>query len=117
MSRIAAWNHSASRRCSARRIPSDSWNSRTCRSLQTSSSGVYLPIKLRAKEKWHSMTTSKAGGPRETRIVEMEFPNQTNHYGTLFGGDAVRLMDMAALVAAYRHALEPPGTAAFASSA
>jgi acyl-CoA hydrolase len=41
------------------------------------------------------MTTSNQESPRETRIVEMVFPNQTNHYGTLFGGDALRLMDMA----------------------
>ena len=50
------------------------------------------------------MTTSSAAGPQETRIVVMVFPNQTNHYGTLFGGDALRLMDMAAFVTASRHA-------------
>jgi acyl-CoA hydrolase len=49
--------------------------------------------------------------PHETRIVEMVFPNQTNHYGTLFGGDALRLMDMAAFVAASRHARRPMVTA------
>jgi acyl-CoA hydrolase len=37
----------------------------------------------------------------------MVFPNQTNHYGTLFGGDALRLMDMAAFVTASRHARRP----------
>jgi uncharacterized protein (TIGR00369 family) len=47
----------------------------------------------------------------ETRIVEMVFPNQANHYGTLFGGDALRLMDMAAFVAASRHARKPVVTA------
>src|SRR5258708_12902255 len=57
------------------------------------------------------MTTSNAAGPRETRIVEMVFPNQTNHYGTLFGGDALRLMDMAAFVTASRHARRPVVTA------
>jgi acyl-CoA hydrolase len=57
------------------------------------------------------MTTSDAAGPRETRIVEMVFPNQTNHYGTLFGGDALRLMDMAAFVTASRHARMPVVTA------
>jgi acyl-CoA hydrolase len=31
------------------------------------------------------MTTSDNAAPFETRIVEMAFPNQTNHYGTLFG--------------------------------
>lgn len=41
---------------------------------------------------------------RETRIVEMVFPNQTKHYGTLFGGHALRLMDMAAFVTASRYA-------------
>ncbi len=48
------------------------------------------------------MMTSDNGGSRETRIVEMVFPNQTNHYGTLFGGDALRLMDMAAFVTTRR---------------
>jgi acyl-CoA hydrolase len=57
------------------------------------------------------MTTSDIPAPRETRIVEMVFPNQTNHYGTLFGGDALRLMDMAAFVTASRHARRPVVTA------
>jgi len=34
----------------------------------------------------------------------MVFPNQADHYGTLFAGEALRLMDKAALVAASRHA-------------
>lgn len=42
--------------------------------------------------------------PTETRMVEVVFPDQTNHLGTLFGGHALRMMDMAAAVAAYRHA-------------
>jgi len=50
------------------------------------------------------MKTSEISAPQETRILEMVFPNQANHYGTLFGGDALRLMDMAAFVAASRHA-------------
>ena len=41
----------------------------------------------------------------------MVFPNQANHYGTLFGGDALRLMDMAAFVVASRHARKPVVTA------
>ena len=57
------------------------------------------------------MMTSDNGGSRETRIVEMVFPNQTNHYGTLFGGGALRLMDMAAFVTASRHARRPVVTA------
>jgi acyl-CoA hydrolase len=57
------------------------------------------------------MTTSNISSPPETRIVEMVFPNQANHYGTLFGGDALRLMDMAAFLAASRHARKPVVTA------
>src|SRR5215469_6479576 len=57
------------------------------------------------------MTTSDTSTAQETRIVEMVFPNQANHYGTLFGGDALRLMDMAAFVAASRHARSPVVTA------
>lgn len=41
--------------------------------------------------------------PSEVVIAEMVFPNQTNHYGTLFGGDALRLMDKAAFIAASRY--------------
>jgi acyl-CoA hydrolase len=41
----------------------------------------------------------------------MMFPIQTNHYRTLFGGDALRLMDMAAFVTASRHARRPVVTA------
>jgi acyl-CoA hydrolase len=32
----------------------------------------------------------------------MVFPNQANHYGTLFGGEALKLMDKAAFIAASR---------------
>jgi acyl-CoA hydrolase len=57
------------------------------------------------------MTTSNLSNAPETRIVEMVFPNQANHYGTLFGGEALRLMDMAAFVTASRHARKPVVTA------
>lgn len=57
------------------------------------------------------MTISDNTRSQETRIVQMVFPNQTNHYGTLFGGDALRLMDMAAFVTASRHARRPVVTA------
>ena len=33
----------------------------------------------------------------------MVFPNQTNHYGTLFGGHTLRLMDQAAFISASRY--------------
>jgi acyl-CoA hydrolase len=35
-------------------------------------------------------------------LAEMVFPNQTNHYGTLFGGEALKLMDKAAFISASR---------------
>jgi acyl-CoA hydrolase len=37
-----------------------------------------------------------------TRFVEMIFPEQANHYGTLFGGHALNLMGKAAFIAATR---------------
>ena len=45
-----------------------------------------------------------AGRACEVRLLEMVFPEQTNHYGTLFGGQALALMDKAAFVAASRYA-------------
>ncbi len=42
--------------------------------------------------------------PEEARFVEMVFPEQANHYGTLFGGHALSLMGKAAFVTAARHA-------------
>ena len=49
--------------------------------------------------------SAKAAEPaRETRFVEMVFPGLSNHYGTLFGGNALNLMGKAAFVAAARHA-------------
>jgi len=41
--------------------------------------------------------------PTEVRLLEMVFPDQTNHYGTLFGGHALALMDKAAFIAASRY--------------
>lgn len=42
--------------------------------------------------------------PGELRMVDMVFPSQTNHYGTLYGGDALKLMGKAAFIASTRHA-------------
>jgi acyl-CoA hydrolase len=36
--------------------------------------------------------------------MEVVFPDRANHYGTLFGGNALNLMGKAAFVAATRHA-------------
>lgn len=50
------------------------------------------------------LSAKTAEPARETRFVEMVFPGLSNHYGTLFGGDALKLMGKAAFVAAARHA-------------
>jgi acyl-CoA hydrolase len=55
--------------------------------------------------------TSKEITDSETRIVEMVFPNQTNHYGTLFAGHALELMDKVAFITASRYARKSMVTA------
>ncbi|MBD9370459.1 acyl-CoA thioesterase [Xanthomonas sp. XNM01] len=42
--------------------------------------------------------------PTEARLLHMVFPDHTNHLGTLFGGQALAWMDMAAFIAASRYA-------------
>lgn len=37
-------------------------------------------------------------------MMDTVFPPQTNHYGTLYGGDALKMMGKAAFIAATRHA-------------
>ena len=49
------------------------------------------------------------GGAEAPHMVEMVFPDRTNHYGTLFGGEALAMMGKAAFVAATRHPPQPPG--------
>lgn len=46
------------------------------------------------------MTTTTSN---ETRMMQIVFPNQVNHVGTLFGGHALEWMDMAASIAATRY--------------
>jgi uncharacterized protein (TIGR00369 family) len=52
---------------------------------------------------------------QETHIVERRteivFPSDVNHYGTLFGGKAVAMMDVVASIAAIRAAHKPVVTA------
>lgn len=45
---------------------------------------------------------AEVGADGWLRTVEMVFPGTTNHYGTLFGGDALKLMGKAAFVSATR---------------
>lgn len=42
-----------------------------------------------------------ASGPA-TQMVQLVFPDKTNHYNTLFGGVAISWMDQAAYIAAHR---------------
>ena len=46
----------------------------------------------------------QTSGAGEFRLAELIMPNQTNHYGTLFGGHALGLMDHAGWIAATRSA-------------
>lgn len=50
------------------------------------------------------MTSLSDTQPREARLLEMVFPDHTNHLGTLFGGQALAWMDKAAFIAASRYA-------------
>jgi len=52
-----------------------------------------------------------AGQVKEARLIEMVIPGQTNHYGTLFGGHALALMDKAAFIVASRFARKTVVTA------
>lgn len=47
-----------------------------------------------------SETRSLSG---ETRLIDVVFPGDTNHHGTLFGGVALSHMDKVAFIAAARH--------------
>jgi acyl-CoA hydrolase len=42
-------------------------------------------------------------GDDTLKMVDMVFPPQTNHYGTLYGGDALKMMGKAAFIAATRY--------------
>ncbi|HEV7180636.1 MAG TPA: acyl-CoA thioesterase [Candidatus Baltobacteraceae bacterium] len=45
------------------------------------------------------------------RRTEIVFPHETNHYGTLFGGKALAMMDVVASIAAMRACRKPVVTA------
>lgn len=46
-----------------------------------------------------------------SRLVELVFPGDTNHHGTLFGGAGLAMMDRVAFIAATRHGRVPFVTA------
>lgn len=41
--------------------------------------------------------------PRDTRMMQLVMPQMLNHHGTLFGGQALAMMDTVGFVAATRH--------------
>lgn len=43
-------------------------------------------------------------GPSETRVLDLVFPGDTNHYGTLFAGNGLSMMGKAAYITATRYA-------------
>ncbi len=49
--------------------------------------------------------------PIVERRTEIVFPHETNHYGTLFGGKALAMMDVVASIAAMRTCRKPVVTA------
>jgi acyl-CoA hydrolase len=48
------------------------------------------------------MTIDERKQAAETRIFKTVFPNNTNHYDTLFGGSAMAMMDEVAFITATR---------------
>jgi acyl-CoA hydrolase len=50
------------------------------------------------------VTSAASTPPGELHMVDMVFPAETNHYGTLFGGDALGMMGKAAFLASTRNA-------------
>ncbi len=54
---------------------------------------------------------SEEPAPIVERRTEIVFPTDVNHYGTLFGGKAVAMMDVVASIAAMRAAHKPVVTA------
>lgn len=50
----------------------------------------------------NALTTAAPSAPLS--IFEVVFPDKTNHYETLFGGQVLQMMDKAAFLVASRHA-------------
>lgn len=57
-------------------------------------------LKLKLKDK--ILTLDEKILASETRVFKTVFPNNTNHYDTLFGGTALSMMDEVAFIAATR---------------
>lgn len=50
-----------------------------------------------------SQALSEQARPIEARLLNVVFPDHTNHMGTLFGGQALAWMDMASFIVAARY--------------
>jgi acyl-CoA hydrolase len=50
------------------------------------------------------LAATESAAPGDFRIVEMVLPEQTSHYGSLYGGHALAAMGKAAFIIATRHA-------------
>lgn len=55
--------------------------------------------------------TAPGNFPAQTRLIDLVFPGDTNHHGTLFGGAGFALMDRIAFISATRHGRVPFVTA------
>jgi len=75
----------------------------TAASVATCCAAAALRAMVRAPMRTADVETIEAGRLTEARLIEMVFPEQTNHYGTLYGGQALALMDKAAFIAASRY--------------
>ncbi|WP_066265713.1 acyl-CoA thioesterase [Hydrogenophaga palleronii] len=51
----------------------------------------------------HNAAASHRAAAGEAQMVEVVFPEQANHYGTLFAGNALNLLSKAAFLSASRH--------------
>lgn len=60
---------------------------------------------------YHDLHASALAPPDETRMIQVVMPEMLNHQGTLFGGQALAMMDTAAFVAATRHSRSDTVTA------
>lgn len=65
--------------------------------------GVRLPLPPLENAAPSDVPASSDAPDGVLRTVDMVFPSQTNHYGTLYGGDALKLMGKAAFICATRH--------------
>jgi acyl-CoA hydrolase len=59
----------------------------------------------------HEVTTAPGETPAPQTLIDIVFPGDTNHHGTLFGGAALASMDRIAFIVATRHARVPFVTA------